>query len=119
MGKVFRLTCQLNLLLSCLLSALYTCQHLTLPAGPASFHRRTQSMSLYGHAACTVVESWFNFQQRRVDPLPFTYLGCCLSMGDALTRIVKGVPSSAIFISILAAPSPTLSILAAFLPSSV
>ena len=27
-----------------------------MPAGPASLHRRTGSMSLYGHAAC--VESW-------------------------------------------------------------
>ena len=27
-----------------------TCQHLTLPAGPASQHRRTQSMSLFGHS---------------------------------------------------------------------
>ena len=36
-----------------------TSQHLTLPAGPASLHRSTQSMSLYDL-------SWFNFQQRRV-----------------------------------------------------
>ena len=66
----------MNLLLSCYgLSAMYICtsQHLTLPAGPASLHRRTQSMSLYGHAAwdkCTAVESWFNSQQIRVDPPP-------------------------------------------------
>ena len=43
-----------------------TCQHMTLPAGPASLHRRTQSMSLYvwiGH-------SWFNSQLRRVVPTP-------------------------------------------------
>ena len=30
-----------------------------------SLHRRTQSMSLYGHAAYRVVESWFNSQLRR------------------------------------------------------
>ena len=29
---------------------------------PASLHRRTGSMSLYGHVACMVVESWFNSQ---------------------------------------------------------
>ena len=40
-----------------------TSQHLTLPAGLASLHRRTQSMSLYGH-------SWFNSQRRRVAPPP-------------------------------------------------
>ena len=33
-----------------------TCQHLTLPACPASLTRRTQTMSLYGH-------SWFNSHQ--------------------------------------------------------
>ena len=43
--------------------------HLTLPAGPASLHRRTQSMSLYGH-------SRFNSQQRSVAPPPlFSHLG--------------------------------------------
>ena len=50
-GSVF--VTELNLLLSCFgLSALYcTCQQLTLPAGrPASLHRRTQSMFLYGHS---------------------------------------------------------------------
>ena len=60
MGKVFRLPCQLNLWLSCFgLSALYcTWQHRTRPASPASLHRRTQSMSLYGH------HSWFNSQRK-------------------------------------------------------
>ena len=40
-----------------------TCQHLILPAGPASLYRRTQSMSLYGH-------SWFNSQRRCVASPP-------------------------------------------------
>ena len=35
---------------------------------PASLHRRTQSMSLYGH-------NWFNSQRRRVGPSPYSYLG--------------------------------------------
>ena len=55
------------------------CQHLTLPAGPALLHRRTQSISLYVHAACTVGESWFHSHRRRIAPLPFSYLGCYLS----------------------------------------
>ena len=43
-------------------------QHLTLSAGPAKLHRRTQSMSfLYGHC-------WFHSQQRRAGP-PLSYLG--------------------------------------------
>ena len=40
----------------------------TRPCPPARhhIHHRTQGMSLYGHAACTVVESCFNSQRRRV-----------------------------------------------------
>ena len=34
------------------------CRHLTLTAGLASLHRCTVSISLNGHANCTVVESW-------------------------------------------------------------
>ena len=46
-----------------------SCLHLTLLASSASLHRRTLSMSLYGH-------SWFNSQRRLVgSPLPFSYLG--------------------------------------------
>ena len=37
-------------------------QHLTLPAGPASLHRRTQSMFLYG-------QSWFSSKQRHAGSL--------------------------------------------------
>ena len=80
MGKVFRLTFQLNFLLPCFgLLAVCICQHLILPAGPALLHRRTQSISLYVHAACTVGESWFHSHRRRIAPLPFSYLGCYLS----------------------------------------
>ena len=81
MGKeVLRPTCKMNLLLSCFsLSALYTVQYLStpdhVPAGPASLLCRTQSRSLYCHAACTRVESWFNSQRRQVGPTPFSYLG--------------------------------------------
>ena len=44
-----------------------------LYAGMASLNRRTQSMSLYGHATCTVVEIFFtlNYQRRLVGP-PFS-----------------------------------------------
>ena len=45
-----------------------TCQHLTLPAGPASLHRSTQSMSLYGL-------SLGQFSAKTRCPLPFSYLG--------------------------------------------
>ena len=31
-----------------------------------TLHSRTQSMSLYGHTACTVVVSWFNSHRRHV-----------------------------------------------------
>ena len=55
MGKVFRH--RLNLLLS----------------GLALLHRCTQIMSFYGHAACTVVESWIN--SLRFAPSPLSYLG--------------------------------------------
>ena len=55
MGKVFRR--RLNLLLS----------------GLALLHRCTQIMSFYGHAACTVVESWIN--SLRFAPSPLSYLG--------------------------------------------
>ena len=44
-----------------------TSQQLTLHAGPASLHRRTQSMSLYGH-------SWFNSLRRRAGYPPFLCL---------------------------------------------
>ena len=48
MGKADRvLVIELNLSLSCFgLSALYICQNLTLPAGPASRHCSTQGMSM-------------------------------------------------------------------------
>ena len=45
--------------------------NLTLPTGLVSLHRRTQGMSLYGQAACTVVESWFNSKRRRAGHPPF------------------------------------------------
>ena len=42
MGKVFHLTGELNLLLSCFgLSRHYSCKHLTLPAGPVSLNHGT------------------------------------------------------------------------------
>ena len=43
-------------------------EHLTLPAGPASLHRSTQSMSLYGL-------SLGQFSAKTRCPLPFSYLG--------------------------------------------
>ena len=46
-----------------------SCQHLTLPAGPASLHRCTLSMSLYTYS------SWFNYQRRCVASPPLSYLG--------------------------------------------
>ena len=75
MGKLFRLTCWfLNRLLSCFrLSALCTCQHLTLPAGLASLNCCTVSISLYVYANYMAVESWFNSHRRRV-ATPFSYL---------------------------------------------
>ena len=48
------------------------CQHLTLPAGPASLHRRTHSMSLYGHGG-------FNSQRR---PPPLSHLGMLFIYGN-------------------------------------
>ena len=64
---------KLNLLLPCVgLSALY------LPTtDPALRHGFTpQSISLHSHAACPVLESWFNSQGRLVDtPPPFLDLG--------------------------------------------
>ena len=42
-----------------------SCQHLTLPAGPASLHRSTQSMSLCGH------------ERRLVAPLPLFIYSIC------------------------------------------
>ena len=47
MGKVNRLRNRMNLLLPCFGSRQCTCVLLTLPAGPASLHRRTQSKSLW------------------------------------------------------------------------
>ena len=65
MGKVDHLLNRVNPLAADVLVTQHcTCQHLTLPAAPASLHRRTQSVFLYGH-------SWFNSQQRRVAPPPF------------------------------------------------
>ena len=57
MGKVDRLRNIVQPLAALFwaLGIVCTCQHLTLPVGPASLHRCTQSMSLYGH-------SWFNSQ---------------------------------------------------------
>ena len=76
MGKVFRLTCQLNLLLSYFgLSALYlqtpdpACRTGITPPPYVWKYVLIWSSCLY-----TVVESWFNSQRRRVAP-PFTYLG--------------------------------------------
>ena len=45
-----------------------TCQHLTLPAGPVSLHRRIHTECPYMVAACTVVSSWFNSQRRSDAP---------------------------------------------------
>ena len=68
-------------------------QHLTLPAGPALLHRRTQSMSLYGHAACTVVASWLNSQRRRVGPpSPVSYLGMLFIYGQDTTNLCRKRP---------------------------
>ena len=53
--------------------AMYTCKHLTLPNGPVSLHRLTQSISIYVH-------SWFNSQRRRVPPPPFPIWVCYLSI---------------------------------------
>ena len=66
MGKVDRLRNRVKSFVALFwaLGNVCTCQHLTLPTGPASLHRRTQSMSLSGH-------SWFNSQRRRAGPLPF------------------------------------------------
>ena len=70
MGKGDRLHNRVDLFAALFwaLVIVHTCQHLTLPAGPASLHRCTQSMSLFGY-------SWFNSQRRRIAPPPFSYLG--------------------------------------------
>ena len=49
-----------------------TCKYLTLPVGPASLHRRTQSMSLYGHAAG---RGWSIGSILNKDAVPFSNLG--------------------------------------------
>ena len=51
-----------------------SCQHLTLPAGPASLHRCSLSMSLYTYS------SWFNYQRRCVASPPFPIQAYYLSM---------------------------------------
>ena len=43
-----------------------TCQNLTMPTGLASLHRRTVSISLYGHFNCTAVENLFHSHRRHV-----------------------------------------------------
>ena len=58
---------------SCGLLALYTCHHLTQPAGLISLNRSTGSMSLQGHAAGVAVESGFN-SQRSCTTLPIQLL---------------------------------------------
>ena len=80
MGKVDRL-CNRVEPLAGLLWDLGTIQYLTTPDpdrhGPASLHRRTQSMSFNGHIS-------FNSQQRRVAPQPPPFLSrnviylCCV-----------------------------------------
>ena len=72
-GKVFRLSWELNLLLSCFgLSALYVLAHilkqLTQPAGLASFNRGTGTV-LYDRGS--VIGSIWEKTRR---PLPFTHL---------------------------------------------
>ena len=53
MGKMDRLRNRVEPFAALPCSQYCTCHHLTLPAGPVSLHRQTQSMFLYGH-------SWLN-----------------------------------------------------------
>ena len=71
MVKVDRLRNRAEPLLPCFgLSALFLLTsdpvQCPVPTSPALLHRRAQSMSLNGQAACTVVESWWNSRRRRV-----------------------------------------------------
>ena len=71
MVKVDRLRNRVEPLLPCFgLSALFLLTsdpvQCPVPTSLASLHRRAQSMSLNGQAACTVVESWWNSRRRRV-----------------------------------------------------
>ena len=54
MGKVDRLCKRVEPFASCF-GILALCQHLTMPAGPASLPRRTQSMSLFGHIVGSIL----------------------------------------------------------------
>ena len=84
MGKVFRLTCQVNLLLPCFgLSVLYcTCQHLTLPTGitslPYTKHLLKWSCCLYGGGQLVQISTKTHW------PPSFSYLGFFLSMAFCL-----------------------------------
>ena len=92
MGKEFRLTWQLNLLLSCFgLSALYLPTQHDPAAGPASLHAPPYtkhvliwSCSLYGGVEL------IQFSTKTRFPLPFSYLECyistvCLQLGFIYT----------------------------------
>ena len=73
MGKVDRLRTRVEPFLICFwLSAMYL-PHVTMPAGPTSLKRSTQSMSLNSH-------SWFNSQEDTLPP-PFSYLGMLFIYG--------------------------------------
>ena len=63
MGKVFRHTCPLNLLLFWALGIVQYLPTPDLAAAPARHHSTAvYKASPYINAACTVVESWFNSQ---------------------------------------------------------
>ena len=56
-----------------------TCHHLTQPASLASLNLSTDSMSLYGHAAGTTVESGFNSRKSQTTlPIYIVHINLCL-----------------------------------------
>ena len=82
MGKEFRLTWQLNLLLSCFgLSALYLPTQHDPAAGPASLHAPPYTKHVLIWSCCLYggVEL-IQFSTKTRFPLPFSYLECYISM---------------------------------------
>ena len=80
MGKVSRLSCHLNLLLPCF--GLFATPDLACQPGitPPPYTKYVRSQ-----ADCTVVESWFNSQQRGVGPPPFPI--CMIFIYDVNCRV--------------------------------
>ena len=72
MGKVDRLRNRVEPFAVLYWHCSYTCQHLTLPAGPASLYKAWPYMVNW---SMVIGHSWFNSQRRLVATPPFSHLG--------------------------------------------